>query len=639
VLGGWKICGKLVEAGRAGTVGETGSGVAGASNGRQVGGPPKGAGTPNLPPGASSETSPIPRRPEATLARLGDEEVPRAQILESTADDAASVRRSADAARASILAAATEEAEALADEAWVLKARILEASRVEAEAHVHSARAEAGRIIAEARRRAEAISQEADRLRDRARAEAVAIVERARGEAEALARRAGEELDRATRGRAEEEAGCRRMLEEAAQTAHGLRAAAETEAAAIIERAHLAGKAQVERAQATAKATTERLLDEANVRADTIVDAARAEAEAERVLGRQRADAEAAGWLDDVHRRCREVDAALDARVRAHIDQALTEASTIRQQAEAKAEVIVGEALCAAQRLHTAADKARAELVEEPRAHGREAMGVGHSQLSADTSVVIPEVPLEERAEAPPTKSALREPWDRTHQHKAARPPVAAAPPTEPRGASGSGREVFDLLFVCSANVCRSPAAEAHLQARLAGLGIPARVASAGLGATRRPLNANALKALARKGMELRSHHPARVTRDLLIGADVVLGMASEHVGSVVRVEPSVWPKAFTLKEVVRRGEEVGPRRHDESLPAWLSRVHAGRTTNDIRAFSPRDDITDPGGQPTSAFEAMADEIRDWVDRLIFLLWPGRVGLTSVVVGDGGEKF
>jgi hypothetical protein len=86
--------------------------------------------------------------------------------------------------------------------------------------------------------------------------------------------------------------------------------------------------------------------------------------------------------------------------------------------------------------------------------------------------------------------------------------------------------------------------------------------------------------------------------------ADLVLGMERAHVRHSVLLEPEAWPRAFTLKELVRRGAELGPRPPVESPGAWLARAHEGRDRPDLLGDSPLDDVADPYGGPSSAYEA-----------------------------------
>jgi len=180
----------------------------------------------------------------------------------------------------------------------------------------------------------------------------------------------------------------------------------------------------------------------------------------------------------------------------------------------------------------------------------------------------------------------------------------------------------IEILVVCTANICRSPMAEALLRTRIAERELPAVVVSAGLleGGRERPAQVNAV--LAKRGISL----PDQLSRQLLRGdlqhADLVLVMERAHVRHSVLLVPEAWARTFTLKELVRRGEELGPRPPFQSPGAWLARAHEGRDRPDLLGDSPLDDVADPSWGPSSAYEAAATEIEDLVDRLLYLLWP-----------------
>ena len=163
---------------------------------------------------------------------------------------------------------------------------------------------------------------------------------------------------------------------------------------------------------------------------------------------------------------------------------------------------------------------------------------------------------------------------------------------------------------------------EALLGARIAERELPAIVVSAGLleGGHERPPQVTAV--LAKRGIAL----PDRLSRQLLQGdlqrADLVLGMERAHVRHAVLLEPEAWPRTFTLKELVRRGTELGSRSPVESPGAWLARAHEGRDRPDMLGDSLLDDVADPYEGPSSAYEAAVIEIEDLVDRLVSLLWP-----------------
>ena len=147
-------------------------------------------------------------------------------------------------------------------------------------------------------------------------------------------------------------------------------------------------------------------------------------------------------------------------------------------------------------------------------------------------------------------------------------------------------------------------------------------VGSAGLRFVGEPASANGVDVLAARGLDLSTHRSRIVDRDLLEGTDLALAMSREHLREAVLALPDMWPRAFTLKELVRRGEMIGPRAPGESIDAWLARAHAGRNRADLLGSSSADDVEDPIGLSRSAYEKTANELSDLVDRLVDLLWP-----------------
>src|ERR1039458_6355835 len=135
-----------------------------------------------------------------------------------------------------------------------------------------------------------------------------------------------------------------------------------------------------------------------------------------------------------------------------------------------------------------------------------------------------------------------------------------------------------NILVLCSANQCRSPMAGVLLTRWLPAPPAPeaAAVRSAGLldeGLLREgePPPPEAISAMAGYGLDISGHRSRRVTVADLAWADLVLGMSREHVRYAVVTAPDAWPRSFTLKELVRRGEQAGPRKPDEPLADWLA--------------------------------------------------------------------
>ncbi len=164
--------------------------------------------------------------------------------------------------------------------------------------------------------------------------------------------------------------------------------------------------------------------------------------------------------------------------------------------------------------------------------------------------------------------------------------------------------------------------AEGILRHRLAAREVDAHVHSAGLLDLGQPASAHGVDVLRGRGIDLRAHRSRTLTADMVRGADLLLGMARMHVREAVVMVPEVWPRAFTLKELVRRGESLGTRGPGQPLEEWLAKAHAGRTRSDLMGDSDDDDIFDPIGAPRSRYEATAAEIEDLTDRLVALLFP-----------------
>lgn len=178
------------------------------------------------------------------------------------------------------------------------------------------------------------------------------------------------------------------------------------------------------------------------------------------------------------------------------------------------------------------------------------------------------------------------------------------------------------ILVVCTANQCRSPLAVAMLQRRLAHRDPAIVVESAGLGADGYRATPPTIDAGAVLGLDLSTHRSRRIEAPLVARAELVVGMERRHVREVVVLEQRSFPRTFTLKELVRRGSEIGARSSDDSLAAWLDRVNVGRRPTDLLGSSRDDDIADPTTDPLADYDEMAREVDDLVARLVGLAFP-----------------
>lgn len=192
----------------------------------------------------------------------------------------------------------------------------------------------------------------------------------------------------------------------------------------------------------------------------------------------------------------------------------------------------------------------------------------------------------------------------------------------------------IEILVLCTGNICRSPVAEALLRQRLRRGGVIGRVQSAGLLQGGSPASEHSVTLLEARGLDLSAHRSQTLTAELLRRATLILGMAREHVREAVVLAPDVFPRTFTLKELVRRAERVGRREEDEPLEQWLMRVHGGRTSKDLMGVSAEDDVRDPIGQPRGAYVTMVTELDDLIGRLYWLAWGAAAGGSATEVAS-----
>jgi protein-tyrosine phosphatase len=179
-----------------------------------------------------------------------------------------------------------------------------------------------------------------------------------------------------------------------------------------------------------------------------------------------------------------------------------------------------------------------------------------------------------------------------------------------------------DVLFVCTGNLCRSPSAALFLRQQLGNAESEVTVHSAGtMEAGVGPPRALVLEGRA-LGIDLADHVPRMVNSDMIQAADLVVGLAREHLRETVVAVPPSFPKTFTLREIVRRGLDTGPRDAAKHLAAWLARLHDGRLRADLMGESPDDDVVDPMGGTPDDYRQMLTEVAALTGTLRNLAWP-----------------
>ncbi len=166
--------------------------------------------------------------------------------------------------------------------------------------------------------------------------------------------------------------------------------------------------------------------------------------------------------------------------------------------------------------------------------------------------------------------------------------------------------------------------AAALLRRDLATRDVDAHVSSAGLLTEDRPPSDEVIELMGKINLDVTGERSRLLTDRIVSSSDLVLAMAREHVRAAVLLDPPSFGRTFTLKEIVRRGREVGSRSGDESFDAWLARVGEGRQPADCMGSSPLDDIVDPIGRRFGVFKQVATEIEELTADLVRLAWPWR---------------
>jgi protein-tyrosine phosphatase len=183
---------------------------------------------------------------------------------------------------------------------------------------------------------------------------------------------------------------------------------------------------------------------------------------------------------------------------------------------------------------------------------------------------------------------------------------------------------MFSVEFVCTGNICRSPAAERMFLVRLPwGADIQARSAgtSALVGSA---IDSKFAGVLNEAGIDAGGHVARQLDLRRTKRADLVLCAAMEHRGAVLREAPGMIRKTFTVLEFARLAESVPegtrpatPRRAtDDELRAVVRRVAAQRGRADV-VPSEWDDIADPYGAGDEAMRRCVAQLSAALDNIV----------------------
>jgi protein-tyrosine phosphatase len=152
----------------------------------------------------------------------------------------------------------------------------------------------------------------------------------------------------------------------------------------------------------------------------------------------------------------------------------------------------------------------------------------------------------------------------------ASRPPTPAAP---------------QVLLVCTANICRSPMAEALWQEAAAARPRPPSVGSAGLDADPGRLpDPTCVELMAARGLDISGHRATRFRADIATDCELILVMEPAHAKRIQALAPQLagrvqllgrWSGGSILDPYrrPRAAYEVCLSALEDSVRAWLNKV------------------------------------------------------------------
>jgi protein-tyrosine phosphatase len=182
------------------------------------------------------------------------------------------------------------------------------------------------------------------------------------------------------------------------------------------------------------------------------------------------------------------------------------------------------------------------------------------------------------------------------------------------------GRVAWSVLFVCTANICRSAMAErlarGGLEVRLGDAAADIAVTSAGTrGWEGAPMDPSARAVLRQRGADPSGFVARQLTADMVRGASLILCAERTHRAEAVTLVPAATRRTFTIREFDRllRGVDtsgLGAERVAERADAMVNL--AARRRGVQPAGDPADDdVPDAYRRPYEVFAECAQMIAD----------------------------
>lgn len=175
----------------------------------------------------------------------------------------------------------------------------------------------------------------------------------------------------------------------------------------------------------------------------------------------------------------------------------------------------------------------------------------------------------------------------------------------------------FEILFVCHANLCRSPLAERLARKAFddafGAAGAQVVTSSAGTHAHEgTSMHSGSARVLSERGIDSGGFTSRRLNESILMSADLVLTAARSQRAACATMAPAITRRTFTVRQFTRFTTEApqfavsgDPTQRLQSLLTQIASMR--HLVPPVSADA--DDLPDPVGQPVEEFRFCADEL------------------------------
>lgn len=188
---------------------------------------------------------------------------------------------------------------------------------------------------------------------------------------------------------------------------------------------------------------------------------------------------------------------------------------------------------------------------------------------------------------------------------------------------------MFEIMTVCTGNICRSPLAEVLLRERLASLDV--KVHSAGTqGLDAASMTPEAQKLAAELGADTAAaaaHRSRWLTEADLQTPDLIIALTREHRGRILDLAPARMRRTFTAREFgrlaaglsddeIREAASLGGTDQAARFKAAVAAVADLRGQVHAPADPSEDDVVDPYRRSWTTYQRSAAEMMPGIDQV-----------------------